>query len=63
MPRPKNEKLHLLEKRQEIIFALDSQGYNGAEIATIFSVSRSVVNRIIAVKPKKYEPKWIKVQQ
>lgn len=62
MARPKTEKKHLFEKRAEIMWALDEQGYNGQEIGIVFGISRSVVNRIMSQKPKDWKPKWIKVQ-
>lgn len=62
MARPTAEKKHIYEKRTELIFALDSQGYNGQEIGIIFNISRSVVNRILAQKPEGWTPKWIKAQ-
>jgi len=60
MSRLPKEKRHLLEKRKEIIYALDVQDYNGQDIATIFNIDRSVVNRILKTKPTSWKPKWIK---
>lgn len=61
MARPAEEKLHLYEKRKELIWALSYQGYSGADIAVIFNVNRSVTNRIIKECPDYWKPKWKKV--
>ena len=62
MARPTKEKEHLFSKRQELIWALDLQEYNGEDIGTIFGISRSVVHRILHSRPKDWAPKWRKVQ-
>ena len=62
MARPTKEVRHIFEKRAEIIWALSLQDYNGQEIADMFNLSRSVINRIIAQKPVGWAPKWKKVQ-
>lgn len=55
---------YLKKKRNEIIFALleADQGYNNADIATIFNMNRSTVMRIAAKKPKSYKVKWRKIE-
>ena len=57
-------KIHLREKRDELVWALENQGFNGEEIKTIFSSisHRSTAMRIIERKPKNYQPKWVKVR-
>lgn len=62
MARPTKEKKHLIDKRNELVYALDHQGYNGQDIGTVFNIERSTVNRILKTKPKGWTPKWIKVQ-
>lgn len=62
MPRPIKEKLHLIEKRNELIWALDYQGYSGEEIGVIFNINRSSVKRILDKKPSDYKPKWVKAK-
>lgn len=62
MARPKNENVYLFDKRSELVWALDYQDYNGEQIAIIFNVHRSQINRIIKRKPRGYKPKWIKAQ-
>lgn len=57
MPRPTKEQLHLFKRREEMIFTLDYEGYNGEEIGTMVGLSRSVVNRILKRKPKGWKPK------
>lgn len=60
----KSVERHLLDKRDELIWALNLQGYKGAEIGRIFnSLHRSAVNQIVRRKPKDYRPKWVKVQE
>ena len=56
-----NEKSYLVDKRNELVWALDYQEYNGADIGTIFNVNRSTINRILKKKPKNWKPKWVKV--
>jgi len=54
---------HLLDKRDEIVWALALQDYTNAQIARIFSVHRSVIGKIMNRQPKDYKPKWQKVQE
>ncbi len=51
---------HLLEKRNELIWALDLQDYTNAQIGRIFNLNRATVLRVIAMKPKDWKPKWVK---
>lgn len=51
---------HLKEKRDEIIWALDAQGYTFAQIGRMFNRNTSTILRIVEVKPKDWETKWIK---
>lgn len=52
---------YLQEKRNEIIFSLaDTQGYNGAQIARLFNMSKSRVSEIIKSKPSDWKDKWVK---
>lgn len=54
----------LLEKRNELIFALlePEQGYTYTDIGIIFNdLNRSTILRIARKKPKNYKPKWIKI--
>ena len=63
MARPVKEKLHLYEKRDELVWALDFQGYNGTEIAVVFNIDDSVISRIMKKIPKDWKPKWIKAEK
>ena len=63
MARPTKEKAHLFEKRQELVWALEFQGYAGSEIAVIFNVGESVICLIIKKKPRGWKPKWFKVEK
>jgi|TARA_R100000750_G_scaffold62574_2_gene56748 DNA-binding CsgD family transcriptional regulator len=51
---------YIKDKRDEIIWALESQDYTDKQIASIFNLNRSTVFRIIEAKPKNYKVKWIK---
>jgi hypothetical protein len=51
---------HLKDKRNELIWALDAQGYTDAQIGRIFSKNRSTILRIIKAKPKDWVVKWVK---
>ena len=62
MPRPTQEKKHLIDKRDELIWALSYQDYNGQDIGVIFNINRSSVKHIIDKKPKDFKPKWVKTQ-
>lgn len=56
---------HLMEKRNEMIWALlePNQGYTYTEIAAMYNnLNKSTVLRIAAKKPKNYRPKWVKVE-
>lgn len=61
MPRPTKEKQHLVEKRDELIWALSLQDYNNEEIGGIFNLDRSSVKRIKDKMPNDWRPKWKKV--
>lgn len=54
---------HLLDKRNELVWALSKQDYKDAQIARIFNVDRAVIGRIIKRMPKHWKPKWQKVQE
>jgi hypothetical protein len=53
-------KMHLKEKRDELIWALSLQDYTLADIGTVFKLNRSTIFRIIEEKPKNWKPKWVK---
>jgi len=42
----KEAKIHLIEKRDELILILKSQGYSNIQISNIFNLNRSTVKRI-----------------
>jgi hypothetical protein len=55
-------KQHLLDKRDELIWALSLQDYTFADICEIFNIKhRSTVMRIIARKPVGWLPRWVKI--
>ncbi len=54
---------HLIEKRDEFIFSLNTQGYNNAEIGRIFNLSRVRVFEILKRMPDNYVSPWKKVQK
>lgn len=54
---------YLREKREELIFAMDSQGYNFSQIGEIFGIDRATVLRILRKKPKNWKVKWVKVEK
>lgn len=60
MARYKGEKVHLVFQRQELVFLLDYLKYNGEEIAFILNHDRSFVSRLLAGKPKSWEPRNFK---
>ena len=51
---------HVIEKRKELLYAIDAQGYSMSEIAFIFGMPRSTVHKYIKSKPLGWEPKWVK---
>ena len=61
MAKHSKEKVHLVLKRQELIWALRTQEYNGEEIAFMFNLDRSVISRILKGKPMNWKPKWRKI--
>jgi IS30 family transposase len=61
MARPIKAEKHLIEKYQELVWALSSQDYSSAAIGKIMNRSRSVIKRLIDKRPKDYKTKWVKV--
>lgn len=54
-------KLHLLDKRDELIWALSLQDFSLADIAFMFNIGhREQVSRIIKKKPSDWSPKWVR---
>jgi hypothetical protein len=54
-------KQHLLDKRDELIWAVEMQGYGFADLCTIFNIAhRSTVMRIVDRRPSDWRPKWVK---
>lgn len=54
-------KQHLLEKRDQLIWALSLQDYSFADLCEIFNIKhRTTVMRIVAQKPVGWIPPWIK---
>ena len=53
-------KIHLKDKRDELIWALSLQDYTFAQIAEIFNLNPSTILRIIKSMPKDWQPKWVK---
>lgn len=47
MPQVNSTKKHLLSKRAKIIKFLKKEGYDGDEIAVIFSIDKSAISRIL----------------
>lgn len=62
MPRPTEKKQHLIDKYQELAWALSLQDYTAADIGVILNRHRSVIKRILDKKPVDWHPKWVKVQ-
>jgi len=55
-----NVESFLLDKRNELVWALSFQNYSDAQISRMFNVHRSTILRILRQMPRKWEPKWIK---
>lgn len=53
---------HLIDKRNELIYAISLQNYTDAQIGRMFNLNRSTIMRIIKGKPTGWKPKWIKGQ-
>lgn len=53
---------YLKDKRDEFIWALVAQGYNGTQIAQVFNLHRSTVHDIIKQMPEGYVSPWRKVR-
>ena len=52
---------HLLDKRDELLWALSDQGYNLADLCVIFNIThRNTVLRIINRKPAGWVSRWVK---
>ena len=63
IPVDKEVKPHILDKRNELVWAISAQGYSLGEIVDMFGsvTSRTRAQRIIALKPLEWVPKWTKV--
>lgn len=53
---------HLQEIRNELVWILSEQGYNGADIGQVFNINRSTVSDALKLRPAKWIPKWVKAQ-
>ena len=53
---------YLNEKRNELVWAMSEQDYNGSQLARIFGTDRMTIKRIIDSKPNDHKTKWIKAQ-
>lgn len=57
----KEIKAYLLDKREELIWALSLQDYSNTDISIIFGIKHPTqVLRIVERKPKDWMPKWHK---
>lgn len=52
--------IHIQEKRNELIWALNAQGYTDAQIGRMFNLHRASVGRIVREKPQDWTVKWFK---
>lgn len=46
--------LRLLRLKNELIWSLSEDGYNGSDIAQVFGMEKSWISRIIKQKPKEF---------
>lgn len=53
--------IYLIEKRNEIIFSLASQGYTKAQIGRMFRLERATVGVILNKMPQGYVSPWKKI--
>jgi predicted DNA-binding protein (UPF0251 family) len=53
MARIRNEKKYVIIRRNELIKAIDQEGYDQADIALIFNVSETTISNIITDRLKK----------
>ena len=53
--------LYIIEKRNEIIFSLASQGYTQAQIGRMFRLERATVGIILKRMPNGYVSPWKKI--
>lgn len=51
---------YLIEKRNEIMWALSTQGHSTTDIGRIFNISKSRTSVILRAMPKGYTSKWVK---
>jgi hypothetical protein len=52
---------YLMDKRNELIWALSSQDYTQAQIGRIFNLDRSTIKQIINKKPVNWVTPWFKI--
>lgn len=53
-------KKHLIQKRNELMWALWQQDYNTSDLAEIFNISRQRVHVIVGKMPKGWSTPWSK---
>ena len=58
----KSVEQHLMDKRNELIWALAGQDYTQAQIGRIFNLDRSTILRIIEKKPVRWVTSWQKIK-
>lgn len=58
----KKKEVKIIKTRNDLIWALVAQGYNGSQIALIFNLHRSTVHDVIKQMPEGYVSPWRKVK-
>lgn len=53
---------YAVEKRNELIWAVSSQGFNLRQLAFIFGMSKSQAHNILQDKPTGWESPWKKIK-
>lgn len=51
---------YAVEKRNELLWSIHSQGFNLRQLAFIFGMSKSQAHNIINEKPKGWVSPWVK---
>lgn len=53
---------YLKDKRNELMWALSKQGFNGSQLAQLFNIHRSTAHEIIKKMPEGWESPWRKTK-
>ena len=60
MSKPRQISIRVADKQEELVWALDHQGWSHIEIGEMFGLPRMRVWRMVQRRPVDWHPKWVK---